>query len=41
MGKDTKIQWCHHSWNAWRGCVEVSPGCGNCYARELPEVVLA
>lgn len=35
MGK-TKIAWCDYSWNPyqWR-CQAVSPGCANCYARNL------
>lgn len=32
MGVDTKIQWCHHTFNPWMGCTKVSPGCANCYA---------
>lgn len=32
MGQDTAIQWAKHSWNPWRGCSKVSPGCTNCYA---------
>lgn len=35
MGKITKIQWCDRTWNPWKGCAEVSPGCLNCYARVL------
>ena len=35
MGKYTSIEWCDHSWNPWLGCLEVSPGCDHCYAREL------
>lgn len=31
MGK-TKIQWSHYTFNPWRGCTKVSPGCANCYA---------
>lgn len=31
MGKITKIQWCHHTWNRWRGCRKVAPECANCY----------
>ena len=31
MGTDTKIQWCHHTWNPWQGCIKVSSGCTNCY----------
>lgn len=34
MGKTTGIAWCHHTFNPWWGCVEVSPGCDRCYARE-------
>lgn len=32
MGVETKIQWTHHTFNPWRGCTKVSPGCKNCYA---------
>lgn len=32
MGVDTKIQWAHHTFNPWWGCVRVSPGCVHCYA---------
>lgn len=35
MGADTKIQWAHHTFNPWRGCTHVSPGCENCYAEAL------
>jgi len=31
MGKVTGIQWTDSTWNPWRGCVKVSPGCKNCY----------
>lgn len=34
MGK-TSIEWSHYTFNAWWGCLEVSPECNNCYAREL------
>lgn len=34
MGKGTGIAWCDHTFNMWWGCVEVSPACDNCYARE-------
>src|SRR5580692_4599402 len=34
MGEYTHISWCHHTWSAWFGCVEVSPACDFCYARE-------
>lgn len=32
MGEDTAIEWASHTFNPWRGCVRVSPGCENCYA---------
>lgn len=33
--KNTKIEWCDHSWSPWRGCTKVSAGCANCYAETL------
>lgn len=35
MGKDSKIEWTHHTFNPWIGCEKVSPACLNCYAEEL------
>lgn len=35
MGKDSGIQWTHHTFNPWRGCTKVSEGCKNCYAETL------
>jgi protein gp37 len=35
MGRETKIAWCSASWNSWRGCAKVSPGCANCYAEAM------
>jgi len=35
MGADTKIEWCHHTFNPWRGCTKISDGCKNCYAETL------
>lgn len=35
MGIDTGIAWCDSTFNAWRGCVEVSPACSFCYAKTL------
>ena len=35
MSENTKIEWATHSWNPWRGCTKVSPGCANCYAETL------
>jgi protein gp37 len=32
MGMLTKIQWCHHTFNPWRGCIKISDGCAHCYA---------
>ncbi len=31
MGKNTGIEWTDHTWNPWRGCLKVSPGCKACY----------
>jgi protein gp37 len=33
--ENTKIGWCDHTFNPWRGCTKVSPGCANCYAEAL------
>lgn len=33
MGQNSKIEWTHHTFNPWWGCVEVSPACDHCYAR--------
>lgn len=30
--KDSKIEWCHHTFNPWIGCSKVSEGCAFCYA---------
>lgn len=32
MGADSKIEWCHHTFNPWIGCAKVSPACKHCYA---------
>lgn len=32
MGENSKIEWCHHTFNPWIGCQKVSPGCDHCYA---------
>ena len=32
MGKFSKIEWTHHTFNPWWGCVKVSPACRHCYA---------
>lgn len=33
--ENSKIQWCHHTFNPWMGCTKVSQGCANCYAENL------
>jgi protein gp37 len=33
--KNSKIEWTDHTFNPWRGCTKVSPGCKNCYAESL------
>lgn len=32
MGKHSHIEWTHHTFNPWWGCVKVSPACQHCYA---------
>lgn len=32
MGKDSRIEWTHHTFNPWWGCVKVSDACDHCYA---------
>jgi protein gp37 len=32
MAKNSKIEWTHHTFNPWWGCVRVSEACRNCYA---------
>lgn len=31
MGDTTTIAWTDRTWNPWRGCSHVSPGCDHCY----------
>ena len=31
MGQTTIISWTQQTWNPWRGCTKISPGCKNCY----------
>lgn len=40
MAEDTKIQWCSHTFNPWRGCQKVNAGCTNCYAERDMSVKL-
>ena len=35
MGEVTGIAWCDHTFNPWRGCTRVSPGCDHCYAERM------
>lgn len=35
MAENTKIEWADHTFNPWRGCTKVSPGCEHCYAEAL------
>lgn len=32
MGENSKIEWTHHTFNPWWGCVKVSEACKHCYA---------
>lgn len=32
MSKNSAIGWCHHTFNPWWGCENVSPECDHCYA---------
>lgn len=35
MGKNSHIEWTHHTFNPWWGCAKVSPACTHCYAETL------
>lgn len=35
MAENSGIQWTDHTFNPWRGCTKVSPGCAHCYAETL------
>lgn len=35
MAETTGIEWCHSTFNPWRGCVKVHEGCTHCYAETL------
>ena len=35
MAKLSAIEWTHHTFNPWWGCVKVSPACTHCYAESL------
>lgn len=32
MAQNSKIEWTHHTFNPWWGCIKVSPACKHCYA---------
>lgn len=32
MAENSNIEWTTHTFNPWRGCTKVSPGCAHCYA---------
>lgn len=36
MSESTHIQWTDATYNPWRGCRKVSPGCTNCYIVRTP-----
>ncbi len=35
MAETTGISWCDSTFNPWRGCTKISPGCANCYAAKM------
>ena len=42
MGENSRIEWCHHTFNPWRGCRHAElpsedphPGCEHCYAEAM------
>jgi len=35
MAENSKIEWTHATFNPWRGCTKISPGCANCYAETM------
>lgn len=35
MAENSNIEWTNHTFNPWRGCTKVSPGCANCYAEKM------
>lgn len=37
MAETTGIPWCDATFNAWEGCVKISPGCDGCYAAARDE----
>lgn len=39
MAQNSKIEWTHHTFNPWWGCVKVSEACRNCYAEAFAKRV--
>ncbi len=37
MAENSLIEWCHHTFNPWIGCTQISPGCVNCYAKAIDQ----
>lgn len=37
MAAETSIGWTRSTFNGWRGCEEIGPGCAGCYARAYDE----
>jgi protein gp37 len=35
VAEKTRISWTNHTFNPWRGCAKVSPGCAHCYAETM------
>jgi protein gp37 len=33
VSENSKIEWTHHTYNSWWGCIEDGPECDHCYAR--------
>jgi protein gp37 len=39
VGRDSSIEWTHHTFNPWWGCTRVSEGCVRCYAETFAKRV--
>jgi protein gp37 len=37
MSDHTRIEWTDATWNPFRGCTKISPGCAHCYAETFAE----
>lgn len=37
MGEQTNIEWCHHTFNPWIGCIKVAKECQFCYAESFAQ----